>query len=210
MATLAHNLFVRRTAVLHCWPTVSVFWLGDAAHQAERSDHNPDSRGIVHAIDVMLQAGSARAIATLKWLLSHPADLQYVIHNRKIYHVKNGFSPVAYTGSDPHTNHIHASGRHGTVGGNAHTESGYSTAAEKISPTGTPCDPEDEVVSKEDVAAIAKASAAAVVAQKLGRSGPVVGVALQSRISADAAAKVIASPEFQKLLADVAELKARP
>ena len=27
-------------------------WIGDRAHQARKSDHNPDSRGWVHAIDI--------------------------------------------------------------------------------------------------------------------------------------------------------------
>jgi hypothetical protein len=27
-------------------------WIGDRAHAARKSDHNPDSRGIVHAIDI--------------------------------------------------------------------------------------------------------------------------------------------------------------
>ena len=75
-------------------------------------------------------------------------------------------------------------------------------------PTPTPIPtplPEDEV-TKEDIAAIAEA----VVAQKLGRSGPTVGVALQTQIAKDATAQVLQSPQFKQLLADVAAIKAKP
>lgn len=154
--SLALNLAKRSSAIHSCY-TVTIYSLGDAAHAASHSDHNPDSRGIVHAIDVMMPAGSSNAITTLRWLLADPTDLQYVIHDRKIYEVANGFAPRAYTGTDPHTNHIHVSGRHGSVGANSATGTGYSLAAEAYTPKGTPCKPyvaptpppEDEVSAKE-------------------------------------------------------------
>lgn len=36
-------------------------WVGDAAHSARASDHNPDSRGWVHAIDVDENFGTGSA-----------------------------------------------------------------------------------------------------------------------------------------------------
>lgn len=139
MATLAHNLDVRRAACKSCY-NCEVGWIGDSAHMHEESDHNPDSRGIVHAIDVMLPLG-AHADAVVKWALAHPDDLEYVIHNRIIYKRVNGFKGVAYTGSDPHTSHVHLSGKHGSTGENSHTGTGYSTTAEAMSPAGKPCAP---------------------------------------------------------------------
>lgn len=143
--TLAHNLAVREASVKHCWPDMVVYAIGDQAHQAEASDHNPDSRGIVHAIDIMTETDSGHGGAAAKilaWLLSNPRDLQYVIHDRRIWGVNSGgwSGPgQAYTGPDPHTNHIHVSGRHGTVGKNAATGTGYDTAAEAMTPGGSPC-----------------------------------------------------------------------
>lgn len=138
--TLAHNLEVRRKAILSCYSCI-IYSIGDSAHQAEHSDHNPDATGVVHAIDVMLQAGTLQAAATLRWLLTDTADLEYVIHDRKIYSRSRFFVPAAYSGSDPHTNHIHVSGRHGSVGMNGATGTGYSLAAEAYVPKGTPCKP---------------------------------------------------------------------
>lgn len=50
-----------------------------------------------------------------KW--NDPNDkcrLNYVIHDRVIYDKDNNFVGVTYTGSDPHTNHAHFSGRYET------------------------------------------------------------------------------------------------
>src|SRR5262249_14748131 len=164
--------------------------LGDAAHQAEASDHNPDSRGIVHAIDVMFAAGTPQANATLAWLLSDTVDLQYVIHNRRIYTRAANFAPAPYTGSDPHTNHIHVSGKHGTVGKNASTGTGYDTAAEAYHPVGSPLKKAPAPAPKPpvpvtadtkdfDVATVSEV-VGALLGTKLGSSGPTVAVALQS------------------------------
>jgi peptidoglycan hydrolase-like protein with peptidoglycan-binding domain len=75
------------------------------------------------------------------WALAHPADLEYVIHNRTIWTRARGFQPKKYTGKDPHTDHVHISGRHGSVGKDAATGTGYDAPSEGLSPTGTPSKP---------------------------------------------------------------------
>jgi hypothetical protein len=166
---LAHNLLVRTEAVKKCWPKATVYSIGDAAHQASHSDHNKDSRGVVHAIDIMFAAGTAPAIATLRWLLANTQDLQYVIHNHKIYQRSMGFKGVAYSGSDPHTNHIHVSGKHGSVGASAGTGTGYDLSAENYTIKTTPCDPakpvpvpEEEMTDAERAKLVAEVTAAVV------------------------------------------------
>ena len=136
---LPRNLTVRKTAAQSCYKGLVVGWIGDSAHQQEHSDHNPDSRGYVHALDFMAIGANAQAI--VNWLLTNPADLEYVIHNRVIWTRSNGWKPRKYTGSDPHTNHVHASGKHGSVGADSATGNGYDTTAEAMSPAGTPCNP---------------------------------------------------------------------
>ncbi|HKE66875.1 MAG TPA: peptidoglycan-binding domain-containing protein [Micromonosporaceae bacterium] len=138
MAKLVHNLAVRRAACRDSFPGVAIGWIGDAAHQAEHSDHNPDARGIVHAIDVMVRGSRAEAVVT--WALLHPDDLEYVIHNRTIWTRSRGFRPKQYHGTDPHTNHVHISGRHGSAGKDAATGTGYDAASELLTPAGTPLD----------------------------------------------------------------------
>jgi len=139
MAALAHNLSVRRAACQHSFPGVLVGWIGDAKHQRRHSDHNPDSRDIVHAIDIMVRQERAKAVVA--WALAHPADLEYVIYNRTIWTRAHGFQPRKYTGTDPHTEHVHISGRHGSVGADASTGNGYDVASESMTPVGTPTDP---------------------------------------------------------------------
>lgn len=129
MPTLAANLVRARAAILSRFPGTTIYWIGDEAHQAEPSDHNPDSRGIVHALDVMAVAGTSAAIAVVRAAVGRP-DLQYVIHNRKIWSRSWGWTTREYTGRDSHTDHVHMSGKHGSVGGTSRTESGYDVAAE--------------------------------------------------------------------------------
>jgi hypothetical protein len=136
---LAHNLAVRRTKIEEVQLVTSVGWIGNAAHQAECSDHNPDSTGCVHAIDAMTLVLANQKII-VNWCLAHFGDLQYVINQRTIWkRDANGVvRPYAYTGNDPHTNHVHISGRHGIAGKDAATCTGYSRTAEQTTPEGIP------------------------------------------------------------------------
>lgn len=143
-----HNLQSIGDIVVHCYPGLVEYGIGDAAHQAGTSDHNVDSRGYVHAIDLMFQNDTnfhAGAPATLAWLLLPNVrnSLEYVIHDRGIWSRGSGWTRRNYIGDDPHTNHIHVSGMHENPGAgeDKETGTGYSTAAEKDTPAGSPCAP---------------------------------------------------------------------
>lgn len=90
-------------------------WIGDPAHQATKSDHNPDSRGLVHAIDV---DRDLRAGLDMQDVVDHlvarcrsgaEKRLTYVIYNGRIWSASRGWTARAYTGSNPHDKHAHFS-----------------------------------------------------------------------------------------------------
>lgn len=109
---LSGNLAAIRQSVRTAYGNVTVGTIGDSAHSRQASDHNPDNRGIVTAIDVMLPVGS-RASSVVKAAVGRP-DLAYIIHNRTIWSAAYGWRARRYTGSDPHTNHVHISSKHST------------------------------------------------------------------------------------------------
>lgn len=91
------------------WPArskASDGWIGDRAHAARKSEHNPDGRGVVHAIDITT-AGIDKA-RVLKALISHPA-VWYVINDGRIWSRTYGWKARRYTGANPHAHHIHVS-----------------------------------------------------------------------------------------------------
>lgn len=138
--TLAHNLAVRRANIWACWGTAVVIgWIGNAAHQAECSDHNRDAAGVVHAIDPMVTGDRAKAI--VGQCLAHHADLQYVIHNGVIWSITRDWEPRAYLGSNQHTDHVHISGKHGSSHSNSATCTGYNLDAQATVPTFNVCAP---------------------------------------------------------------------
>jgi hypothetical protein len=91
--------------------------IGDASHAASESDHNPDSKGCVHAFD--LTHDPAHGVDTFK-LADHLRDranaepgfrrvVKYVISNRRIYNPSISAAWRYYGGSSPHTDHVHVS-----------------------------------------------------------------------------------------------------
>lgn len=107
---LAPALDVLRDEINAAYPNrskASDGWIGDRAHRNRKSDHNPNSRGSVNALDV-----TAKGIDTAKLIEAakkHPS-VQYVIHDRRIMNRDIGnFRSRAYTGPNPHTTHVHIS-----------------------------------------------------------------------------------------------------
>jgi len=102
-------------------PGMTVFTIGDTAHQQEESDHNPDEWEFVCAGDFMI--GDAFTVTEAEFLFSRIVIMiragdkrcAYAIWDKHI--VSSTVSPGvvrAYTGDDPHTNHVHVSVPHGS------------------------------------------------------------------------------------------------
>lgn len=86
-------------------------WIGDASHAARAvSDHNPawSDGGVVRAIDVDI---SDIDVNKLMAVLKNDSRVNYFIYNHSIYGASS-FAKRRYTGSNPHTQHIHVSIKH--------------------------------------------------------------------------------------------------
>jgi hypothetical protein len=108
-AFLAPSLVQFRSQINSRWPgrdKTSDGWIGDARHQARKSEHNPDGRGCVHAIDVDRTGIDPRLVVAAA--IADPRTW-YVIFNRRIYSRQFGFRARAYHGANPHDKHIHVS-----------------------------------------------------------------------------------------------------
>ena len=106
---LAPSLATLRAELNERWPNrdhTSDGWIGDTRHQATQSDHNPNARGSVDAIDVD-EDGVVFAVvfAAIK---RHPSA-RYVIYERKLYHRLRGWRAEPYSGVNPHDHHFHIS-----------------------------------------------------------------------------------------------------
>lgn len=104
------------------WPNrdkASDGWLGDAAHAARKSDHNPDEHGVVRAIDIdedLLGAAHqdpqiANDLAAQLVLAAKTGEdrIAYVIFEGKFYSPRTKWQAEAYTGPNAHNHHIHVS-----------------------------------------------------------------------------------------------------
>lgn len=114
---LSPALETLRAQINSRWPNrdkASDGWIGDAAHNARKSDHNPDysDGGIVRAIDVDKDGVDMDLLVNV--LLNDPRTW-YVIWNKRISYGKHvtgvpgGWQP--YTGSNTHERHMHVSVR---------------------------------------------------------------------------------------------------
>ena len=73
------------------------------------SDHDPNPEGVVCALDIMAGHGlDLHALSREIVDRRHP-NCKYVIYNRQIASRNTNWEWVPYTGSNPHTDHIHVS-----------------------------------------------------------------------------------------------------
>ncbi|HZJ81958.1 MAG TPA: peptidoglycan-binding domain-containing protein [Guyparkeria sp.] len=110
---LAPSLVQLRTEVNDRWPTrskISDGWIGDTAHSARVSDHNPDytapgsRKGVVRALDITTSG------IDVDLLLKHTTNdfrVRYVIYNWRIFYPSSGWH--RYTGPNGHQTHVHIS-----------------------------------------------------------------------------------------------------
>lgn len=100
--------------------------IGDAAHQKEKSGHNPDITGNaeykdgdnlneVRALDVdsdlrMPGISMQTMVDHIRALPNVSSRLRYIIYNEVIYEASNGWRGRPYTGPSQHKEHAHFSG----------------------------------------------------------------------------------------------------
>jgi len=98
-------------------------WIGDAAHQARESDHNPDAAGWVHAIDIdkdLGAKGDAKKLADQ--IVDYAASkkkgakrVKYVVFQDQIASATYPATKWQWRGSGyGHYDHIHVSFTNGT------------------------------------------------------------------------------------------------
>jgi peptidoglycan hydrolase-like protein with peptidoglycan-binding domain len=138
---LAKSLSVLRTEIVARYPGTTVWTIGDQAHASGYSDHNPNSTGVVCAIDVKADGGMSLQQFVMHLITNPHPNLRYVIYNRRIYQRKNGWKAEIYYGSNSHEEHAHASVGNGPDGRSTSSYDNTSTwriANLGAAPTGIP------------------------------------------------------------------------
>lgn len=108
---LAKGLIKLREQVNERWPQrskISDGSIGNAEHAARASDHNPDTHGIVHAIDITHDPEHGADGGLLAQALTTDSRLKYVIFAGRIYKARTG-QWEAYHGPNLHDHHVHVS-----------------------------------------------------------------------------------------------------
>lgn len=114
---LARALETLRSQVNAKWPKRSKDSdgsIGDEHHSARTSDHNPDEKGVVRAIDLTHDPKGGFDSYTFADLLLKKQDprLKYIISNKRIGSGPAGPAPGVwrkYSGTNPHNKHCHIS-----------------------------------------------------------------------------------------------------
>lgn len=85
--------------------------IGDPAHAARASDHNPGARNRVHALDLTHDPANGWDVGERFEQLRRNQDrrVKYLIFDRRIASAERGWGWRPYTGSNPHTTHGHIS-----------------------------------------------------------------------------------------------------
>lgn len=116
MTRLAESLVTLRAQADAAWPgrsKASDGWIGDAAHQATASDHNPNAAGVVCAFDLTHDPDHGVDIGVIFQAIydAPQPDVKYIIANGQIAFPHRSTAPgiYPYGGSDPHTGHLHTS-----------------------------------------------------------------------------------------------------
>lgn len=108
---LANGLVKLRNQINFAHPQrskVSDGSIGDTAHSARVSDHNPNDRGIVTAIDITHDPAHGVDGAVLSRLLIKDPRAKYVIFHGEIFKARIGhWEP--YHGANAHNHHVHVS-----------------------------------------------------------------------------------------------------
>lgn len=107
---LAKSLDKLRTQVNKEWPNrnkASDGTIGDTAHSSRVSQHNPNSAGVVTAMDITHDPKNGADMNKLKTKLIKDNRTWYIIFNRKIWQKNTGWQ--TYSGTNPHDKHLHIS-----------------------------------------------------------------------------------------------------
>lgn len=121
MARLANSLVRLRDQVNAAFPNrskASDGWIGDAAHAASASDHNPNAAGVVCALDITHSPQTGFDVHALadRIRVNRHSNLKYIISNRRICGDWTGWAWWPYNGSNPHSSHAHFSVGRGSDG----------------------------------------------------------------------------------------------
>jgi peptidoglycan hydrolase-like protein with peptidoglycan-binding domain len=116
MARIAKALDTLRSQVNVKYPNrdkSSDGWIGNAAHAATISDHNPNSAGVVQALDITHDPAHGFNSYTFADHLMVVKDnrIKYVISNHRIFlgHGSKAWTWQPYHGINPHDHHVHVS-----------------------------------------------------------------------------------------------------
>lgn len=113
--TLAPSLSALLQQINAAYSKRSKAWdgtIGDERHQQEKSDHNPNERGIVCAADITHDPANGCDGDKLSEALRLSCDprIAYVIFNRRIFSsTVKPWTWRAYNGESPHDHHVHVS-----------------------------------------------------------------------------------------------------
>ena len=116
-AWLSKAAEIFREQVNDCFPDrkrTSDGWIGDARHSARVSQHNPNERGEVCAIDIDARLCDQDGISfdladQIRQAAKKDKRILYVIHAGKIASAKSLWRWIKYRGINPHHKHIHIS-----------------------------------------------------------------------------------------------------